>query len=57
MRMIQDFPEVQIDQASKILMDYGWNYEYACNQYRESKKYKINLILIGGLPYPNHEPT
>ena len=29
LRFLQDFPEVDFDQARTVLMQYGWNYDYA----------------------------
>ena len=29
LRFLQDFPEVDFDQARTLLMQYGWNYDYA----------------------------
>ena len=29
LHFLQDFPEVDFDQARTLLMQYGWNYDYA----------------------------
>jgi len=29
LRFLQDFPEVDFEKAHTVLMQYGWNYDYA----------------------------
>jgi hypothetical protein len=38
-------------------MQYGWNYDYAVYQYRQSKAFRIKLVLLGGLAYPKNGQT
>ena len=37
-------------------MQYGWNYDYAVTQYKQSKLFKIRFVLVGGQAYPNNGP-
>ena len=35
-------------------MQYGWNFDYAVQQYRHSKSFKIKFVFIAGQAYPNN---
>ena len=38
-------------------MQYGWNYDYARQQYINAQAWKLNLMILGGLAPPNNTPT
>ena len=38
-------------------MQYGWNYDYAVTQYKQSMCFKIKFVIVGGQAYPNNGST
>ena len=46
-----------MEQARNILMQYGWNYDYARQQFMSAQAFKLNFTILGGVAPPNNNPT
>jgi hypothetical protein len=58
MKFFSEHPDLDhMEKARMILMQSGWNYDHAVQQYKQSKAFKINFMIVGGLPYPNNNPS